>query len=61
MVKKHLKKNNSPGESDRCENNFMHFNHQDNTLERSLQRFQTNYHISLGNSEIYKQTERQTV
>ena len=29
--------------SDRYENNFMHLDHQDNTLERSLQSFQRKY------------------
>ena len=39
----------------------MHLDHQDNTLQRSLQSFQTNYYISLRNSGIYKQTDKQTV
>ena len=29
--------------SDTYENNFMHLDHQDNTLERSLQSFQRKY------------------
>ena len=43
---------NSPGDSGRCENNFMQLDHQDNSLQRSLRSFQTHYYIILRNSEI---------
>ena len=53
--------NNSLGESDMWENNFMHLDHRYNTLQKSLKSFQTNYCISLRNSGIYKQTDKQTI
>lgn len=60
MDKKPLK-NSFPGKSDRCEHSFTHLNHQDNTLERSLENFETRYCIYLRNSGIYKHTSKQTI
>ena len=45
-------KNSSPGQNAKRENNFTHLDYQDNTLQRSLQTFQTNYCISLRNNGI---------
>ena len=56
-----ITQNSFPGETDRSENNFMHFDHQDNTFQRSKQSFQTNYCISLRNGKIYKETDKQTI
>ena len=55
-----IPQNSSPGEIDRCENNFMHLNYEDNILQRFLQSSLTNYFISLKNGGIYKQINKQT-
>ena len=52
--------NSSPGESDRCENNFMYVDHQDNIIQTSRQSFPINYFISLRNSGIYRQISKET-
>ena len=47
-----IPQNSSPGEIDRCENNFMHLNYKDNILQRFLQSSLTSYFISLKNGGI---------
>ena len=47
--------------AEESKNNLMHLEHQDNTLQRSLQSFQVNYCISLRNSGMYKQINKQTI
>ena len=47
-----IPQNSSPGEIDRCENNFMHLNYEDNILQRFLQSSLTSYFISLKNGGI---------
>ena len=49
-----ISQNSSPGKSDRCGNNFVYLDHQDNALQRSLQSFQANYYLSLRNGGIYR-------
>ena len=43
--------NSSLGKSDKCDKNFMHLDHQDNTFW--IGQWQ-NYYLSLRNSGIYK-------
>ena len=47
-----IPQNSSPGEIDRCENNFMHLIYEDNILQRFLQSSLTSYFISLKNGGI---------
>ena len=53
-----ISQKSSLDESGQCKNNFMGLDHLDNTLQRSVQSFQTNYCICLRKANI--KTERQT-
>ena len=53
--------NTSSGQSDKCASNFMHSDHQNNTLPRSQESFQTNFSIYLRNSGIKKQSDKRAI
>lgn len=58
---KKIIQNGSPGETERCENNFMDLDYQDNSLQKSLQSFQKIHCVTLKNSGTYKQIDKQKI